>query len=60
MYQQITGFIFIFSIIAIFKLSITFVSALLSTPPKPFEMTEKEKLSYGLLISYIISYLIYF
>jgi hypothetical protein len=60
LYQQLTGFIFVFSVIAVLSLLITFIKALTSTPPKPFEMTEREKATYGVLLSYIVSYLIYF
>jgi hypothetical protein len=60
LYSQLTGFVFIFSIIAIIGLAVSFISVFFSTPPKPFEMTMGERLTYGLLLSYIISYLIYF
>jgi len=59
-YSQLTGFIFIFSIIAIIGLAVSFIRAFFSTPPKPFEMTNSERLTYGLFLTYIISYLIYF
>lgn len=60
LYSQLTGFVFVFSIIAILGLIVSFTKAIFSTPPKPFEMTGTERLSYGLLLSYIVSYLIYF
>jgi len=58
--HPVTGFIFVFSILAIIRLGINFIRAFLSTPPKPFEISESNSIIYGLLLSYVISYLIYF
>jgi hypothetical protein len=60
MIQPIIGFIFVFSIIAVIRLCVNFIRAFLSTPPKPFEISEGKSIVYGLLLSYVISYLIYF
>jgi hypothetical protein len=53
------GFIFVFSVMALLRLSFNFLRAIFSDPPKPFEMDNKETIMYGLFISYIITYLIY-
>jgi len=55
----ILTFIFTFSIIWVIKTTFMFFSALLSTPPKPFEISKLEVLIHGLLISYIITFSIY-
>jgi hypothetical protein len=55
----IFGFIFIFSIVALLKLTFDFVRAIFSDPPKPFELNKWGTLTYGLFVSYIITYLIY-
>jgi hypothetical protein len=53
------GFTFIFSIMALIRLGITFLRAIFSNPPKQFEMGDKETIIYGLFMTYIITYLIY-
>jgi hypothetical protein len=58
-FAPIFGFIFIFSIMALLKLIFDFVRAIFSDPPKPFEINKWETLTYGLFVSYIITYLIY-
>jgi hypothetical protein len=58
--QPLFGFILVFAIIALLKLLMNFLRALLSDPPKPFELTERENVIYGLFISYIITYIIFF
>jgi hypothetical protein len=52
-------FLFVFSIIWVMKTVFNFLSALLSTPPKRFELSQIEVFYHGLLISYIITFLIY-
>ena len=58
--EPITGFIFAFSIVALLRLVTNFSRALLSNPPKPFKISEGKSIIYGLLLSYIITFLIYF
>jgi hypothetical protein len=53
-------FILTFSVLSLIRLGVTFMRALFSTPPKPFEMAKVETITYGLLLSYIITYFIYF
>lgn len=57
--SPIIGFIFIFSIMALLKLGFDFFRAIYSNPPKPFEMTKLSTLMFGLIISYIITFIIY-
>jgi hypothetical protein len=56
--EQILTFIFIFSVISLVRLCVNFFRALLSNPPKPFEFEKYETVTYGLFVSYIITYLI--
>jgi hypothetical protein len=57
--NSLLGFLFIFSIFGVINLFYGFVKNLLSTPPKPFEITLIEKIIYGTFLSYIITYLIF-
>ena len=57
--NSLLGFLFIFSIFGAINLFYGFVKNLLSTPPKPFEITLIEKIIYGTFLSYIITYLIF-
>ena len=41
------------------KTTFDFVRAIFSDPPKPFELNKWGTLTYGLFVSYIITYLIY-
>lgn len=59
MLSPILTFLFVFSIIWIVKTITYFLMAFLSTPPKTFELSKIEVLYHGLLISYIITFLIY-
>lgn len=52
-------FIFVFSLIWVLRAAFIFFSALFSNPPKPFEISKVEVLAQGLLISYIITFLIH-
>lgn len=54
-----TTFIGIFSAIVLVRLIINFVSALISTPPRKLEISERALTIYGLFLSYLITYLIY-
>lgn len=55
----ILTFIFLFSIMALTRLIFNFLRALLSTPPKPFELTIYQITIYGIFLSYILTYLIH-
>jgi len=52
-------FIAVFSTIALVRLVINFVSALISNPPRKMEIGERALIIYGLFLSYLICYLIY-
>jgi hypothetical protein len=51
-------FIFIFSILTTLKLIIKFISALLQNPPQKLELTGRELIFYGLMFSYLLTYII--
>lgn len=53
--QHIVFFIFIFAILSITNLLVKFLRALLSTPPKPFELERSALIYYGFCISFIIT-----
>lgn len=52
-------FFFIFSTLGTIKLLINFLSSMLSTPPKPFEMSVTQIIVHGGLLSYLLTYIIY-
>jgi len=52
-------FIAVFSSVALGRLLINFVSALTSNPPKKMDLGERTLTIYGLLLSYLITYLIF-
>jgi hypothetical protein len=52
-------FVFIFSCFYLIKTIFEFFRAVFSTPPKPIEYSENKKLYIGLIISFILTYLIY-
>jgi hypothetical protein len=52
-------FFFVFSLLGTIKLIFNFLSSMLSTPPKPFEMTNLETITYGVFLSYLLTYIIY-
>jgi len=51
-------FIFIFSLLGIIRTIVNFISSLLSDPPKPLNLTNRELLINGLFFSYVITYII--
>lgn len=51
-------FVFVFSILMVLKNVFGFLSALLSNPPKKFQVTSRETLYIGLSSSYIITFII--
>jgi len=55
----LSSFIAVFSTIAIIRLIVNFVSALLSNPPKKMEFSDRVLTIYGLFLSYIITFLIF-
>jgi hypothetical protein len=55
----VTLFIFVYSLLGTIKLTFNFISAMMSTPPKPFELTNVQMIVNGGFISYIITYIIY-
>lgn len=55
---NITLFIFVFSVLAMVRLGVNFVSSLLSDPPQPLNLSNQEIILHGIFLSYIISYII--
>jgi len=55
----VTLFIFVYSLLGTIRLIFSFISAMMSTPPKPFELTNIQMIVNGGFISYIITYIIY-
>lgn len=51
-------FVFVFSILLVLKNAFGFFSALLSNPPKKFQLTNLDRLYLGLSISYVITFII--
>lgn len=51
-------FVFVFSLISVFKIVFRFIVSLLQTEPKKFEISGRETIFFGLFLSYIITYLI--
>lgn len=51
-------FVFIFSVLSILRLGINFLTSVLSNPPKKLEVGQKDLIYYGIVISYIITFLI--
>jgi hypothetical protein len=56
--NDISLFLFIFSILSFLRILIKFTSALLQTPPQKLELGSGELIFNGLTISYIITYII--
>ena len=56
----ILTFLFLYSIMALIRLGINFLRALLSNPPKLFKLTVTEVAVYGIFLSYVITFLIHF
>jgi hypothetical protein len=56
--NHIVTFIAVFASLSIINLLIKFIRALLSTPPKPFELERISLLYYGLCISFITTLII--
>jgi len=48
-------FLFAFSVLSITHLIFSFLKALLSTPPKKFELDRRALIYYGICISFIIT-----
>lgn len=51
-------FVFVFSILMILKNVFNLLSALLSNPPKKFQVTNSETFYIGMALSYIITFII--
>jgi hypothetical protein len=51
-------FIFIFSVLNVFKISIIFTKSLLQTPPQKMELSSGINLLFHLTLTYIITYII--
>jgi hypothetical protein len=57
-YNTIFLFVFVFSILTNLRLVIKFVSALLHTPPQKLVLSSRELILNGLMLSYLITYII--
>jgi hypothetical protein len=57
--NKIFTFIFIFSCIYSLSVIFEFFGATFSNPPKSIEYSDKKKLYIGMVISYILTYLIF-
>jgi hypothetical protein len=57
-YNTIFLFVFVFSILTNLRLVVKFVSALLQTPPKKMVLSNRELIFNGLMLSYLITYII--
>jgi hypothetical protein len=57
-YSTICLFLFVFSILTNLRLVIKFVSALLQNPPKKMVLSGRELIFNGLMLSYLITYII--
>jgi hypothetical protein len=51
-------FLFIFSLLNVFRVIISFISALFQNPPQRFVLSDKALIFLGLSISYCLTYLI--
>jgi len=56
--ETIYPFIFVFTILVVFKNTTKFISALLSSEPKPLVYDDRELISLGLSLSYLITYIL--
>lgn len=51
--------IFVFCLLSTIRLALNFFRAVFSDPPKQLTLTNVETITYGLAISYIITYIIH-
>ena len=56
--KYLTLFIMVSSSVGIISLIVSFFMSVFSNPPKKFVLTDKERIFYGLLISYFFTYII--
>jgi hypothetical protein len=56
--KYLTLFIMVSSSVGILSLIVSFFMSVFSNPPKMFVLTDKERIFYGLLISYFFTYII--
>ncbi len=56
--SYLSVFVFVFSILLLLKNAFNFIGALLSNPPKKFQVTSRETLYIGLASSYFITFII--
>lgn len=56
--KYISTFLFVFSIMGIIRTAANFVSSLLSDPPKPLNLTNREVIINGLFFSYVVTFII--
>lgn len=57
-YNTIFLFVFVFSILTNLRLVVKFVSALLQNPPQKLVLSSRELILNGLMLSYLITYII--
>jgi hypothetical protein len=56
--KYLTLFMMVSSSVGIMHLVINFFVSVFSNPPKKFVLTDRERIFYGLLISYFFTYII--
>ena len=56
--KYLTLFIMVSSSVGILSLIVNFFMSVFSNPPKKFVLTDRERIFYGLLISYFFTYII--
>jgi hypothetical protein len=58
MIEYITIFLFVFSLIVFLNAVYLFIRSVISNPPKKLSLNWREKIVYGMSLSYIITFLI--
>jgi high-affinity Fe2+/Pb2+ permease len=56
--QHIITFIAVFAVLSVVNVVVSFLRALLSTPPKPFELGRGALIYYGICFSFILTLII--
>jgi hypothetical protein len=52
-------FLFIFSIVVLVTFGVNLTFSMMSNPPKPYEFKRYETTTYMMLLSYVVTYIIY-
>jgi len=54
-----TTFLAVFASLSLGRLLVSFLKALLSNPPKPFEIERSALIYYGICVSFLVTLIIY-